>query len=102
MAVTPRFSVRIPAEVRSAAEARAEREHRTLSDVIVRLLRTYGGEDQAAGEVGRAPLERMLADGVVTRASVLPPKASGEPPECRHPGVRPKNRCPACGGYNIG
>lgn len=35
-------NTRVPDEVWAAAKARADAEHRTMSDAIVRLLRRYG------------------------------------------------------------
>ena len=39
---------RIPVDVHAAAKARADTEHRSLSDAAVRLLRAYGDGDPAA------------------------------------------------------
>jgi hypothetical protein len=39
---TPGFNVRIPLDVKAAAQAKAKAENRTLSDVIVAYLTRYG------------------------------------------------------------
>ena len=40
---TRQRNFRIPGDVWQAAQARAEAEHRTLTDVVIRYLRAYGG-----------------------------------------------------------
>ncbi len=97
MAETPGFNVRIPADVLSAARARAEREHRPLADVIVRYLREYGdGEAAVAG----VPLyARPELPGVLVAENAPEftpePRESGKPRCCDRPDIL-KGRCTRC------
>jgi hypothetical protein len=45
---TPGHSVRVPTEVWDAARARADRDHTTVTAVIVRALRRYAAADLKA------------------------------------------------------
>ena len=40
---------------------------------------------------------RAVTEGRITTAE----GGTTTAPDCKHPGVRPKNRCPKCGRYNI-
>jgi len=113
MRSTP-HTARFPDDVWEAAKTRAAREHRTMTDVLVRLLREWGtGETDvpvslparlvAAGdgapEVPAAPA-LAVAGGGGGRGAVSKPARGGRD-GCLHPGVGRKQRCPACGMYNV-
>jgi len=67
MGTTPR-QFRIPDDVWNAAHARAEAEHRTMTDAVVRLLRAYG--------TGQLDAERA---SLASPAPERPPRKPGEP-----------------------
>lgn len=44
--VTPVTNFRIPTDIKEAAQAKAEREGKTLSRVVINLLREYAREEK--------------------------------------------------------
>ena len=100
---TPLRNVRVDDELWSAAQEKARGEGRTLSVVVVELLRGYLGS-QAPGLASVPTGSHQRASSVPTAPAVRRPvptvagRVSAE--ECQHPpGRRLKGLCGACGTY---